>query len=116
LPSRIRWRQENEQLNNEEFVSALPTDNHEQHLLVHRMAKNTWAKWNHILQHEEMLSMQRQQEMLQVQQAGQPGAEGGLPPEPTEPQVGVAKQNPMEAAASLRQETLQGIQSNPITQ
>ncbi len=39
----------------------------------------------------------------------------GLPPEPTQPQVGVAGQNPLEAASSLRQTTQKSIQQNPIT-
>ena len=41
-----------------------------------------------------------------------PQGQTGVPPEPVEPQVGVAKQNPLEAASSLRQETLQDIQQN----
>jgi len=45
--------------------------------------------------------------MTQAQPAG-----GQVPPEPVQPQVGVANQNPREAAASLRQETLTSINQN----
>ena len=113
----LKAQDENERINANEMPQVAPTDNHEQHLMVHRMSKNTWAKWIHIQWHEEMLSMQKQQEMMMQQAMQQPqqGASGGIPPEPVQPQVGVAKQNPREAASSLRQETLTSIQNNPIT-
>lgn len=115
----LKAQDENERINANEMPQVAPTDNHEQHLMVHRMAANTWAKWIHIQWHEEMLSMQKQQQMMQaqqqIQQAGQQST-GALPPEPVQPQVGVAKQNPMEAASSLRQETLSSIGQNPINQ
>lgn len=105
----IKAQEENEILNGEKMVPVQMTDNHEQHLLIHRMATNTWAKWIHIQWHEEMLSMQKQQQMMQMQQQAQQGAGGEVPEEPIQPQVGVAKQNPREAASSLRQETLKNI-------
>src|SRR5690606_23480229 len=52
----IKAQEENEMLNSDQMPTIKPTDNHEQHLLVHRMAKNTWAKWFHIQLHEEMLN------------------------------------------------------------
>ena len=106
----IKAQEENESLNRNEFVEVLPTDNHEQHLLVHRMAKNTWAKWTHIAWHEELLNYTKQQAVI-----NQEGQMMGLPAEPVKPQVGVAGQNPREAAASLRGETIKSIQQNPIT-
>lgn len=101
---------ENELLGREELPQVSPEENHEQHLAVHAMAKNSWAKWIHISWHEELLSQQRQQQMMQAQM--QPTGQGGLPPEPLQPQVGVAGQNPREAASSLRQETLSNISQN----
>lgn len=101
----IKATQENERIAEEELPDVLPTDNHEQHLAIHYQAKNTWAKWFHIQWHEELLSAQRQQQMMQTQMAMQ----GGVPEEPIEPQEGVAKQNPLEAASSLRQETQKSI-------
>jgi hypothetical protein len=114
----IKANEENEGLGRDEWIDVLPTDNHEQHLLIHRMATNSWAKWIHIQQHEEMLSMQKQQQMLAQQQQLQAGGEmgtqgqGGVPPEPQQPQVGVAGQSPTQAAASLRDTTLTSIKQN----
>ena len=113
----IKATEENEMLGENHMPQVAPTDNHEQHLLVHRMSKNSWAKWIHIQWHEELLSMQKMQEMnamsqqLQAggeQQAGQEQSKVAAK-EPMQPQVGAAKQNPKEAAASLRQETLTSI-------
>ena len=106
----LKAEQENELLGVNDMAKVLPTDNHEQHLAVHAQAPNTWAKWIHISWHEELLAMQKQQEM-QAQQAqmGQMMQPQGVPEEPLQPEVGVAKQNPREAASSLRQETLQNV-------
>lgn len=113
----LKAQQENEILNKEKMTPVLPTDNHEQHLLIHGMASNTWAKWIHIQWHEELLSMQKQQQMMQAQQQMQPqGAPGQGSPEPQQPQVGVAGQNPLNAAASLRDTTLQNVGQKPIQQ
>lgn len=112
----IKAQDENEIINEGTMPQVAPTDNHEQHLMVHRMAKNTWAKWIHIQWHEEMLSQQKQQMMQQQQMQMQPSAgQAKLPPEPTQPQVGVAGQNPLQAASSLRETTQKSIQQNPIT-
>lgn len=118
----IKAEQENEALNINEMPEVSDTDNHEQHLVIHYMAKNSWAKWVHIAWHEELLAKKRQMEMAMQQMAMQPqGAEGGqqgnaqpgqggqTPPEPKQPQVGVAKKKPLEAAASLRNETMTSI-------
>jgi preprotein translocase subunit YajC len=113
----LKAQDENEILNTGAMSQVANTDNHEQHLMVHRMAKNTWGKWLHIDWHEKLLSKQKEQ-MLAQQSLMQQGAGLGqaeLPPEPLQPQVGVAKQSPMQAASSLRQETQKSIQQNPIT-
>ena len=116
----MKAKDENETINTESMPQVSPTDNHEQHLMVHQMAKNTWAKWVHMQWHEEMLSQQKQQQMMQQMQPGlgqgMPGASPGMSPEPEQPQVGVAKQSPLQAASSLRETTQQSIQQNPITQ
>lgn len=122
----LKAQDENETINGDKLPTVTPTDNHEQHLMIHRMAKDTWAKWIHIDWHEKMLSMQKEQQMQsqqaqqmpQGQSQGQPAQPPNqVPKEPMQPQVGVAKQNPREAATSLRQETLQNIgQQNNQTQ
>lgn len=108
----IHADKENERMSMGEMPPVLPTDNHEQHLAVHAQAKNSWEKWVHIQWHEELLSQQRTQQMMQMQQQQMAG--GQAPPEPLEPQVGVANQNPREAAASLRKETQTSIQQNQL--
>lgn len=114
----MKANDENELLGKEQMPEVLPTDNHEQHILIHHMAPNSWAKWIHIQWHEELLSQQKQQMMAQQQQQMQQGGEQqgqsnqNIPPEPMQPQVGVANQNPREAAASLRTETLTNIKQN----
>ncbi len=115
----IKAQEENDQLNQESMPQVQPTDNHEQHLMVHRMAKNTWAKWVHIQWHEEMLSQQKQQQMQQAQQMAQPGQQPGTPPQgqpqPGAPQPppkpGQTQQSPLSAASSLRDETMQNLQA-----
>lgn len=106
----IKASQENEMLGEDKWTPADPADNHEQHLAVHAQAKNSWAKWVHIDMHEKMLSQQRVQQAQMQQQPAQGGQ--NMPPEPLPPQVGVANQNPREAASSLREKTLQDIQQN----
>jgi hypothetical protein len=106
----IKASQENELLGEGKMTDVGPTDNHEQHLAVHAQAKDSWAKWIHIGWHEEALSQQRQQQMMQAQMQAQPQTPGNASGEPAQPQVGVANQKPLEAAASLRNETLQNIQ------
>jgi hypothetical protein len=83
------------------------------------MSQNTWGKWIHIQWHEELLSMQKKQQMVQQQMGAggeqqQGGMGGGMqtPEEPMEPQVGVAKQNPREAASSLRTEAVSNAGKN----
>lgn len=105
----IKAKEENEALDVNDLAKVLLTDNHEQHLPIHYMAKNSWAKWMHISWHEELLAQQRQIEMQAMQSQLQAGVEQELPSEPKEPQVGVSKQSPLSAAASLRDETMQSL-------
>lgn len=115
----VKAQEENEGLNDNKMPDVAPTDNHEQHMLIHRMAKNTWAKWTHIAWHESLLNYTKEQNMMTMQpgQTMMPGqSPGGGIPEPQQIQPGVTGQNPREAAASLRGEALKSIQQNPITQ
>lgn len=116
----IKATEENDQLGENKLAQVSPTDNHEQHLAVHYQASNSWAKWIHIQWHEEALSQQKLQQQQIAMQPGQGQSQQGQPqqgqpgqqPEPQKPQVGVAEQNPREAASSLRQKTLQDIGQN----
>lgn len=112
----LKAAQENERLGADNLPQVQPTDNHEQHLVVHRMAKDSWAKWIHIGWHEELLSEQKKQMQQQAMQpSGGQGAPGGgmpgmqVPGEPAQPQQPGAQQSPLGAAASLRDTTMQSI-------
>ena len=64
----IKAETENEQLANNEFVNALPTDNHTTHIYTHQMLQpKTWAVWFHLAMHEQLLAQQKAMEM-QAQQ------------------------------------------------
>jgi hypothetical protein len=117
----IKAEEENDAINQNSLPKVLPTDNHEQHLPVHYMAQNTWAKWMHIQWHEELLAQQRaaeQQAAMAQMQPQVPGQEGQqVPGEPQKPgagitntQVGQDKRNPLSVASSLKQETMSNLQ------
>ncbi len=116
----IKAEEENEPINENSLPNVAETDNHEQHLPIHYMAKNTWAKWMHIAWHEELLAAQKKQEMIagqqQMQQMGQQ-TQPGQPGQPQKPgegvtnvKVGEDKKNPLSTASSLRQETVADTQ------
>lgn len=57
----IKAQQENESLKDDIMPQVSETDNHEQHIPIHYMAKKTWATWTHIAWHEELLAQQKAQ-------------------------------------------------------
>lgn len=105
----IQAESENERLKQDEWVDALPTDDHVAHLYTHQMLEpKTWAGWFHIEMHQKMLAEQKaQQQAAQLQQmSGQmtgqmldnnSGGMGNI-------NIGAEKSNPMEAASSLKAE------------
>lgn len=112
LPNSIdenKAEEENDVINEGTMPQVSETDNHEQHIPIHYMAKGTlengktnWAKWTHITWHEEMLSIQKQQQM---QQQGQEAQDQGKPDEQKKPgQGGKDKKDPKEAASPLKAE------------
>jgi len=98
----IKAEEENDNINVNSLPQVAETDEHTEHLAIHRMAQNTWAKWVHIAWHEEALALQKQQQKQQAQQGQQQEQQGEQPK--GQPQVGEAKKNPQEAAAPLKQE------------
>lgn len=112
----LKAQDENEQMNNGTLPPVMPTDNHEQHLAVHRMASNSWEKWTHIMWHEELLSQQKQQQMNMMQQPMQPGQPQGQASQPGNGPPS-QDQSPLGAAASLRNQTMSDIgqQQQPLT-
>lgn len=113
----IKAEEENDSLSRNELPQVADTDDHLQHLYMHQMAKKTWATWTHIAWHEELLAEQKKQEMAAQQQALQQQPAAATPQQPSapQPQVGEAKKSPLQAASSLRNETLSNIaQNKPI--
>lgn len=100
----IKAENENDQIIENQMPQVADTDNHMEHIAVHMMAKNTWAKWVHIAWHEELLGQQKQQEMQQAQQQAQ-GDQGKPQGDAKKPKVGADKKDPQSAASPLKQET-----------
>lgn len=101
----IKAEDENDKIIENQMPQVADTDNHQEHIAIHYMAKNTWAKWVHIAWHEQLLGMQKKQQMQQVQQQGQdPNQEGGNPQDAQKPKVGKDKQDSKGAASPLKQE------------
>lgn len=96
----LNAEEENDTLNGNSMPDVKETDNHEQHLAVHRMAQNTWAKWIHVHWHEELLGLQKKQKMEQAQMAQGPQQGGQNPPGADQNKP----QDPQQAAAPLQQE------------
>lgn len=119
----IKAEEENEILAKDTLSQVADTDNHQQHLVVHQMAKKTWATWVHMAWHEELLAQQVKQQQMQAQLQATMGAgsEQGISqlalgaspmakPQGTgastpQPAPGAQKKNPQQAAAPLQQET-----------
>lgn len=55
----IKAEEENNSLDKDVMPTVSDTDNHEQHIPIHYMAKKTWATWTHIAWHEELLAQQK---------------------------------------------------------
>lgn len=104
----IKAEEENDAINENSLPQVSETEDHSQHLPIHYMAKNTWAKWVHIAWHEELLAVQKQKEMQQMQQ--QPQQDNQKEQKPSgqnggdKTKMGEAKKNPQEAASPLKQE------------
>lgn len=113
----INANEENDSLTINELPDVLETDNHQEHIYIHYMAKKTWATWVHIDWHKQLLALQKKQELEQAKQQaeqgdmkdGNNGGAGGSPPgqksEAQKPKVGEKKKSPLAAAVPLSQET-----------
>ena len=95
----LKATSENDMLAEDKMPPVGEQDNHQQHILVHMMAKKTWATWVHIAWHEALLGLQKQQQAQQPQpgQEQKPGDKkdkGKDKQKPNGPQ-----QSPMQQAA-----------------
>lgn len=95
----IKAEEENDALARDVLAQVADTDNHEQHLIVHQMAKKTWATWTHMAWHEDLLAKQKAMEKAMAQAQVQPQVQQGSAK--TTPD----KQNPLSSATPLQQET-----------
>lgn len=87
---------ENDLLKENQMPDVLETDEHATHIYTHYMVQpKTWAVWNHIAWHEELLAKQKKQEMEAEQMA--------MSEAPT-PKVGQEKKSPLQAASPLKTE------------
>jgi hypothetical protein len=102
----LKANAENDSLADDKFMPADVQDDHTQHILVHMMAKKTWATWTHIGMHQELLALQKKQEMAQGQPSPDqkdeqnPDDKGKDKGQKGKPQ----KQNPMQATAPMGQQ------------
>lgn len=99
----IKAEDENDKIKDNEMPQVADTDDHQEHIAIHYMAPNTWAKWVHIAWHEQLLGMAKKQKMQQEQQ-GQDGKDQNKPQEAQKPKVGADKKDPKSAASPLKQE------------
>lgn len=105
----IKAEEQNSWLKQDKLPPVLDTDDHQTHIMIHRMSTaDSWAKWVHISQHEEALAKQKvqEQQMMQQEQAGQSAL--GAPA--AQPKMGVERKSPQGAASSLKSEM-----RNPLT-
>jgi hypothetical protein len=104
----INAEQENDSINENSMPNVQDTDNHTEHIAVHRMAKNTWAKWVHLAWHEESLAEQKKAQQAQEQQAQQqdqkPQDQGKPDKGGKDKKPGKDKKDPQSAASPLKQE------------
>lgn len=110
----IKAYQENDVLDNNKFVPVKMSDDHETHLYIHDLAKNTNAKFAHIIAHQEMLALvnrKKEQEKAamaakEAQQGGQGEEEGGQGAAPGggKPTMSKSKREPGNAAIPLAAE------------
>lgn len=94
----LKAREQNEMLKKDQLPPVLETDDHQTHIMIHRMLDtDKWAKWVHIAEHEEALAKQN----AMAQQMMSPEMGGSID---TSRAMG-ERGNPMEATAPLKQES-----------
>lgn len=93
----LRATEENDILAKDDYIKTNETDNHQEHIYIHRAVfPKTNAVWFHLAEHEARLAEQKKSAMMQQQMMqGQP--------QQLQPQlkVGAAGQSPLQAASPL---------------
>lgn len=99
----IKAREQNEMLKQDKLPPVLDTDDHQVHIMIHRMLDtDKWAKWVHILEHEEALAKQKAAEQQQAQMEAP--SESGVQSPQTGGTTNKQRKDPMQAASPLKQE------------
>lgn len=95
----MKAEDENEQLKNDQMPDVSDSDDHITHIYMHQMVNpKTWATWNHIAWHEELLAEKKKQIMIEESMAAM---EGGSP---NVSKVSNEKRSPIQAASPLKAE------------
>lgn len=102
----IKAREQNEMLKDDKLPQVLDTDDHQIHIMIHRMLDtDKWAKWVHIAEHEDALAKQKaQQAQAQLSTPSGTSPQQGVQSQQTGPSVNQERKNPLEAASPLKQE------------
>lgn len=105
----IKAREQNEMLKEDKLPQVLDTDDHQIHIMIHRMLDtDKWAKWVHIAEHEAALAKQKAMEqqavMQQLSPAGGSQGESGVQSKQSGPSFGAEKSSPLQSASPLKQE------------
>lgn len=104
----LKAREQNEVIKEDKLPEVLDTDDHQTHILIHRMLDtDKWAKWVHIAEHEDALAKQKALEQQQMQAQLSTGNSSQSPnsavqskPTRSNPQ----RTNSLQAASPLQQE------------
>lgn len=97
----IKAEQENEMLEYDHMARIDPNEDHVEHIYVHLRARNTPAKWAHLLAHEAALADQKAREKVMEAAAAMQPQDAG---QPEKPKNGPKTKKPtaeVEAAAPL---------------
>lgn len=101
----IKAKNENEQLQQDQYPNVDPTDNHTTHIYTHyQVQPKTWATWFHVAEHEQYLAQQKAQEQAMMMQQVQQQAQQTQPSLGGRGQIGAEKQSPLAQASPLKTE------------
>lgn len=110
----IKAEEENDTLAQEKLAQVADTDDHALHLIIHQMAKKTWATWIHMAWHEELLAKKKQADA-----GGAGGGKGNVSESinfkdlPPDGQVQMAGQAGIKISTPAPEQSVQSDQGKP---
>lgn len=100
----LRANEENDILSKDKYVQTKPTDDHEEHIYIHRAVfPKTNAIWFHLAEHEAQLDEQKKKLMAQQQAAMQQMMMQQQEQQQPNNQLKVGQNSPVEATTPLMQ-------------